>query len=561
MSDPIIPESEPTTESTESFGDIFAQYQQSHSLKSKDGEGREGTVIAVSSESVLMDIGRKVEGILPLAAVQSAGEAVRPGDKLLVTITGRDPESGYYTLSRGKVSRPTDWESLERAFVDKATIVGTVTGVVKGGLTVDVGVRAFLPGSRSGVRDSTELTKLVGQEVRCRITKLDVADEDVVVDCRAVAEQEERATKERRYSELKEGETVRGTVRSLTDYGAFVDIGGVDALLHVSDIAWRRISKPADVLSLEQEIEAMVLKVDPDKGRISLGMKQLLPHPWDSAAEKYKTGERVRGCVTRLADFGAFVEVEPGIEGLIHISEMAWSRRVRHPSDVVKTGESVEAVILAVNTADRRISLGLKQALGDPWAEVTQRFAVGSVIEGPVTNFTKFGAFVELSEGVEGMVHISEISGEKRIAHPQEVLKIGQVVKAQVLEVDLQKRQIRLSVKQLVPSSLDEYIAERKEGDVVTGRMTEVSGGTARVELGEGVQGTCRMPVERPAGEEAKPEAKVDISLLTSMLSSRWMGGTTSEGSQPEAVVAGQVRSFRIVKLDPTAKKIELELV
>jgi small subunit ribosomal protein S1 len=558
MSDPISPESEPTTDSAESFGNILTHYQLSQSRS--PGEGREGTVIAVSGESALMDIGLKVEGILPLAALQRAGEAVRVGDKALVTITGRDPETGYYRLSHGKVTRPTDWESLEKAFADKATIVGTVTGVVKGGLTVDVGVRAFLPGSRCGARDAAEIEKLVGQEIRCRITKLDVADEDVVVDCRAVTEDEERATKERRYSELKEGETVRGKVRSLTDFGAFVDIGGVDALLHVSDISWSRVSKPADVLSPEQEVEARVLKVDRDKRRISLGMKQLQPHPWDSAAEKYKIGERVRGSVTRVADFGAFVELEPGIEGLIHISEMAWSKRICHPGDVVKAGETVEAVILGVNRSERRISLGLKQALGDPWADVPQRFAAGSVVEGSVTNLTKFGAFVQLSEGVEGMVHISEISREKRIDHAQKVLKVGQMVKVQVLEVDAHKRQLRLSIKQLDPSSVEEYIAERKEGDVVTGRITEVSEGYAHVELGEGIRGTCRMATECPRGEETKPEPKVDISSLTSMLNARWKGEAASGPSEPEAAVAGQVRSFRIVKLDPYGKKIELKL-
>ena len=569
MSEPVItkpepepePEPESTAESAESFGDILAQYQQSRAPRSREGgEGREGTVIAVSGDAVLVDIGSKVEGILPLAAVQRAGEAVKAGDKVVVTVTGRDPESGYYRLSRGKVTRVTDWESLEKAFAEQATIVGTVTGVIKGGLTVDVGVRAFLPASRSGARDAASLEKLVGQEIRCRITKLDEADEDVVVDCRAVAEEEERATKERRYSELQEGETVRGTVRSLTGFGAFVDIGGVDALLHVSDISWSRVNKPADVLSLEQEIVAKVLKIDPDKRRISLGMKQLQPHPWDSAAEKYKAGDRVRGPVTRLADFGAFVELEPGVEGLIHISEMAWSKRVKHPSDVVQAGETVEAVILGVNKGARRIALGLKQALGDPWAEAPQRFAAGSVIEGPVTSLTKFGAFVQLAEGVEGMVHVSEISTEKRIEHPQEVLKVGQVVQAQVLEVDPQKRQLRLSIKQLVPSSLDEYIAERKEGDVVTGRLTEVSGGTGRVELGEGVQGLCRMTAESPGEEAGKAESKADLSSLTSMLNARWKAGTARGGAKPGAAGAGQVRSFRIVKLDPAAKKIELEL-
>ena len=563
MSDPSIPMDQSTTEATEgneSFQDLFSEYEQSRSRKAKERDkGLEGTVIAVSGESVLVDIGFKTEGILSLAAFQSAGEVVKPGDKLLVTITGRDPE-GYYELSRGKVMRPTDWPSLEKAFADKATIVGTVTGVVKGGLSVDVGVRAFMPASRSGARDAAEIEKLVGQQIRCRIIKLDVMDEDVVVDCRAVAEEEERAMKARRYSEVREGETVPGTVRSLTDYGAFVDIGGVDALLHVSDISWSRVNKPADVLSPGQEIEVKVLKVDPDRQRISLGMKQLQPHPWDLAADRYKAGERVRGAVTRVVEFGAFVELEPGIEGLIHISEMSWTKKVRNPGDIVKAGETVEVVILGVNTSDRRISLGLKQALGDPWAEVAQRFAAGSVIEGPVTSLTKFGAFVELAEGVQGMIHISEISVEKRINHPQEVLKVGQTVKAQVLEVDTPRRLLRLSIKQLVQSSVDEYIAEHKEGDVVTGRMNEVSSGHAFVELGQGVRGTCRMIAEDPVEKEMSAESKVDLSSLSSMLIARWKGGAAGSGTQPESVRAGQVRSFRIARLDPSAKKIELEL-
>ena len=312
--------------------------------------------------------------------------------------------------------------------------------------------------------------------------------------------------KRSRYSEVKEGETVQGTVRSLTDYGAFVDIGGVDALLHVADISWGRINKPADVLSVGQQVEAKVLKVDPAKRRISLGMKQLLPHPWELAGEKYKTGERVHGTVTRVADFGAFVELEKGVEGLIHLSEMSWSKKVRKPSDVVKPGDQVEVVILGVNQADRRISLGLKQALGDPWAEVPQKYPVGSVVEAPVVSLQKFGAFVQLAEGVEGMIHVGDISAEKRINHPQDVLKVGQVVKAQVLELDIEKRRLRLGMKQLMPTSLDEYIAEHKEGDVVTGRMVEVSGeprprGTGRRRAG-GLPGRRRG--SRPQGREGR---------------------------------------------------------
>jgi small subunit ribosomal protein S1 len=552
-------DSQPTNEPNESFGDILSEYEQSHSHRTEQGgKGLEGTVIAVSGESVFLDIGFKTEGIIPLADFQATGDTPKPGDKLPVSIKGRDPE-GYYELSRIKVERPKDWSSLEKAFADKATIAGVISAVVKGGVSVDIGVRAFMPASRSGAKDAAEMEKLVGQEISCRIIKLDVADEDVVVDRRAVLEEEERATKERRYSEVKEGETVHGTVRSLTDYGAFVDIGGVDALLHVADISWGRVNKPADVLTVGQELDARVLKVDPAKRRISLGMKQLQPHPWDLASEKYKMGDRVHGSVTRVADFGAFVELEKGIEGLIHLSEMSWSKKVRKPSDVVKPGDQVDVVVLGVNQADRRISLGLKQALGDPWADVLQKYPVGSVAEGSVTSLQKFGAFVQLAEGVEGMIHVGDISAEKRINHPQEVLKMGQVVKAQVLEVDTEKRRLRLGMKQLVPTSLDEYIAEHKEGDVVTGRMTDISSGRARVELGEGVQGTCRMAAEAPAEKEERPaERSANLSSLTSMLQNKWKGGQ-SEGSPRESARAGQIRSFRIVKLDPSTKKIELE--
>src|SRR3984893_12249758 len=496
MPNPETPETQPVSESKESFGDILSQFQKSHARKTEGSKHLQGTVIAVNAESVFFDIGYKSEGILPLSALQA--ETLKTGDKALVTVKGRDLD-GYYELSLFKVERPMDWSSLEKALADKTSVLGTVTGVIKGGFSVDVGVRAFMPASRSGVRDAADMEKLVGQEIRCRIIKLDATEEDVVVDRRALAEEEERGVKERRYLEIREGEIVRGTVRSLMDYGAFVDLGGVDGLLHVGEIAWSRVNKPADVLSLGQQIEARVLKVDPEKRRISLGMKQLQRDPWDSAVERYKLGERARGTVTRVLEFGAFVELEPGIEGLIHVSEMSWAKKVRIASDVVKPRETVEVVILGVNQAEHRISLGLKQALGDPWANVAQSFAVGSVIEGPVTSLTKFGAFVQLSEGIEGMIHISDMSAEKRAEYPQDVLKVGQLVKAQVLAVDTAKRLLRLGMKLLVPTSVDEYITEHKEGDVVTGRMSEVSGEHARVELGDGINAACRIAAVNPA--------------------------------------------------------------
>jgi small subunit ribosomal protein S1 len=561
MSNPDVPETEAGnggSESNESFDKILSRYEQSHSRRvGEDGRQIEGTVIAVSDESVFVDIGFKTEGILPLMLFQN--EMVEVGNKLLVTVKGRDAE-GYYELSRQRVERPKDWSSLEKAFADKAIIIGTVTGVVKGGLTVDVGMRAFMPGSRSGARDAAELEKLVGQEITCRIIKLDVAEEDLVVDHRSVAEEEARSIKERRYAEIKEGDTVLGTVRSLADYGAFLDIGGADGLLHVSDIAWGRVNKPADVLSVGQQVEVRVLKVDAENQKISLGLKQLQPHPWDAVAGKYAAGERVRGTVTRVTDFGAFVELEPGIEGMVHLSEMSWAKKVRKPGDLLKPGETVEVMILGVNVGERRMSLGLKQALGDPWSEAQEKVAVGSTVEGPVANLTKFGAFVQLAVGVEGMIHVSEISAEKRVERPQDVLRVGQIVRAKVLDVDKEKRQIRLSMKQLVPTGLDEYIAEHREGDVVTGRLINVTGSSATVELGEGIRSWCEI-IAAAKEEQAVTAGQVDLSAFSSMLKERWKSGASMSAVRSDEVRAGQIRSFRIKKLDQDAKAIVVELI
>jgi small subunit ribosomal protein S1 len=562
MSDPNAPDTQPETES---FSDLLNQFEKTH-RKPEPGQQIEATIVSITVDSVLLDIGFKSEGILPLSIFENAKTPPKPGDKFLVSVKGRNPE-GYYELSRTRIAQPTDWSSLEHAFADKTTIAGTVTGAVKGGLTVDVGVRAFLPASRTGTRDAAEMEKLVGQEIRCRITKLDAADEDVVVDRRIVLEEEERVSKERRYSEVQEGDTVRGTIRSLTDYGAFVDIGGVDALLHVSDISWSRITKPSDALAVGQDVEAKVLKMSNEGGkrRISVGLKQLLPHPWDSIAGKYKPGDRAHGTVTRVADFGAFIELEPGIEGLIHVSEMSWTKKIRAASDILKPGETVEAVILSVNAAERRLSLGLKQALGNPWADIAQKLPVGSQVEGPVMSLTKFGAFVQVSEGIEGMVHISDITDERRLNHPQEMLRAGQIVKAQVLAVDTEKRQIKLGMKQLVPTGLDEYLAEHKPGDVVSGRLIEITGYTARVELGEGIETTCQIseetknPAESKADSTKEQPGKADLSSLSSMLQARWKGGATA-ATQPEPIRPGQVRNFRITKLDPSGKRIDVKL-
>jgi small subunit ribosomal protein S1 len=534
-----------------SFGDILSQFEQTHKTR---GETVEGTVMTVTADTVFVDIGRKMDGAMP----RDPEVNLKPGTKLLVSIRGRD-EDGTYQLSTIKVETPRDWSALEAAFAAKKIIGGTVLEVVKGGVRVDVGVRAFMPASRSGVREQAEMEKLIGQQIECRITKLDTASEDVVVDRRSVLEERERAQKEEVFGTLHEGSIVRGTVRTLMEFGAFVDLGGIDGLLHVSDMAYTRNVKPSDIVAVGDTVDVKILKIGKETKKISLGLKQLLPDPWSLVPEKYPVGSKVRGKVARVADFGAFVELESGIEGLIHVSEMSWSKKNVRAQDIVKEGDHVEVVILGVNPADKRIALGLKQALGDPWEEAVKKYPAGGVAEGKVTSLTKFGAFVDLGDNIEGMVHIGDISREKRLNHPNEVLKVGQTVKAQVLEADKERRRIRLGIKQLEPTSIDEYIAEHKPGDSVSGRLVEVSGQKAKVELGEGVFAWTKIAGEQPT-KAASTASKADLGSLTAMLSQRWKSGGGGDAVAAEAPRAGQVRSFKILSIDAAAKRIDLEL-
>jgi small subunit ribosomal protein S1 len=554
------PAEEPAVETAEDFAAILSDFERTHTHKPASGAKQlEGTVVSLSADQVFLDIGYKTEGVLPRTVFENNAASVKPGDVVLVSVKGRN-EEGYYELTRFKVAQPRDWSALEEAFAQKTAVVGTVTGVVKGGLTVDIGVRAFMPASRSGTRDAAELEKMVGTEITCRITKLDVTDEDVVVDRRVVLEEQALAEAQGRFAAMKEGDTVSGTVRSLMSYGAFIDLGGVDGLLHVSDIAWGHVNKVEDVLSVGQELQVRLLKIDPNTKKISLGLKQLEPEPWEAVPAKYQAGQRVQGTVTRLADFGAFVEIEPGIEGLIHISEMAWGKKLHHPNEVLKQGDQVDAVILGIKLEERRISLGLKQTQNDPWSEVPRQFPVGAQVVGPVTRLMKFGAFVQIAEGIEGLVHVSEIVADRRINHPQDVLRTGEVVKAQVLAIDPGKRQIKLSMKQLIPTSIDEYIAEHKMGDVVSGRVVDVTGNSATVELGEGIRSTCGAAAAPAAQSPAPATGAADLSALSSMLKARWQGNAPAAAAKPEPLGAGQIRSFKIVRLDADRKTIEVKL-
>jgi len=545
-----------------SFGQILSDFEQ-HTQHGGPGQAVDGTVVSIDAESVFVDIGRKADGIIPVETFRepSGTLSIRKGDHVLVTVTGKDGE-GSYTLSTIRVERPKDWSGLESAFAEGRPIAGTVTELVKGGLRVDVGVQAFLPASRSGTREQADMEKLVGQEIQCKIIKLDTANEDVVVDRRVLLEEEAAKAKDQAFGTLKEGTVVRGTVRSLTDFGAFVELSpGVDGLLHVADMAWHRIGKPSDAVTAGDLVEVKILKIIPATRKISLGMKQLIPDPWTLAGERFHVGDRVQGKVSRLQDFGAFVELAPGVDGLIHVSELSWSKKVRKPADVVKAGELVDVVVLGVNTADKRIALGLKQTLGDPWEDAVKKYPVGATAEGSVLNLQQFGAFVDLGSGVEGMIHISDISREKRLNHPREMLKVGQVVRAAVIEVDQERRRIKLSMKQLEPTTIDHFIEEHKPGEVVTGRVVDAGKEVAKVELGEGVFATCQLPkvTAAPVAEPVR-EKSADLSSMTAMLASKWKQGGGTPTERKEAIGPGEIRSFRIVELDAAKKRIAVEL-
>ena len=555
-----------------SFADILNEFESTQrqapkaaaAAPSGKGKGRNkrpaspshrGTVVGVSSDYVLIDYGAKSEGMIPAADLRDReGQlSVKVGDSFDVSIVSFDNE-GMATLSRTTGPRPRDWDGLTRAFENKEIIAGRVTGVVKGGLTVDVGSRAFLPASRSGVRETAEMEKLVGQEIRCRIIKLDIDDEDVVVDRRSVMEEEAGQLRQTTLATLVEGAVVRGSVRSLAPYGAFVDIGGVDGLLHIGDISWARISDPGTELAVGDVLDLKVLKVDKQAGKISLGLKQMSEDPWIAAVAKLTPGDRVTGEVTRLTDFGAFVEIQPGVEGMIHISEMSWTKRVHRPGDVLKIGERVEASVLKIDAAAGRLGLGLKQVLGNPWTTIKERYPEGKVVDGKVTRLAKFGAFVEVEEGIEGMIHISDFTNEKRIEHPSEIVKPGQSIRAMVLSADPENKRLKLGMKQLEATSTDKFAQEAAVGDRVSGRVVRVRGNSVTVQLGEGVEGTCIV-------EESAPAAAAPVSggSLAAQLAAAWKTGVKpASAASPEPYREGQLRSFVIKSLDPATRKIDL---
>lgn len=497
------------------------------SLRSvKPGGIVRGTVVGITATHVLIDVGYKSEGQIPVHEFmdREGNLQVKVGDQVDVFFDSSEGEGGGIVLSRQRAQNIKVWEGIETAFNEGNPVEGVIVGKVKGGFKVDVGVPGFLPGSHVDIRPSRNLDKFIGIKDRFAILKFNRQRGNVVVSRRAVLEKERDSLKHEVLKVLEEGVILEGTVKNITGYGAFVDLGGIDGILHISDMSWGRISHPSEVLQVGEKVKVVVLKFDPEKERISLGMKQLTPDPWHTVAERYPVGARVQGKVISLMDYGAFVEIESGIEGLIHISEMSWTRKISHPSKILQVGQSVEVVILNVDPEHRRISLGLKQVLPNPWEEANQKYPVGSIVKGPVRNITDFGIFVGIEEGIDGLVHVSDLHWTKKIKHPSELYKKGDIVEAKVLGVNVENERFSLGIKQLTTDPW-KIIAERYSvGSKVKGQITSIPEFGVFVRLEEGVEGLIHVSqlsterVDKPSslfkvGDEVEAEViNVDVN-------------------------------------------------
>ncbi len=476
-----------------------------------------GTVIKLTDKHVIVDVGQKSEGIIPLEQVlDHAGQPkLKAGDTVEVVIE-RETSDGLL-VSYEKAQRHKVWDVIEQAANDKTPVKGIVLSRVKGGLTVDIGIKAFLPGSQVEVRPVRNLDSYIGQELEVRVIKLNKKRGNVVVSRKEILEEDKLGKREQTLAHLEEGAVLTGTVKNLTDYGAFVDLGGIDGLLHITDMSWGRLTHPRDLVNVADEIQVKVLKFDKDKQRVSLGFKQLTPDPWLDAIERYPIGAHVRGRILSVTDYGSFVELEQGIEGLVHVSEMSWSKRMKHPSKMVKPGDEVETVVLAVNPTDRRISLGMKQLQENPWEQLEDKYPAGAIVEGRVRNLTDFGAFIEIEDGIDGLVHVSNLSWTKRVKHPSEILKKGEKVKAVVLGVEPENRRLSLGIKQLQPDVWETFFAQHRVGDVIKGKVLRSAQFGTFVEIAEGVEGLCHVSEAADAlGQPVKlePEQEHEFKII-----------------------------------------------
>ena len=476
-----------------------------------------GTVLKVTAQYVVVDIGYKSEGVVQVAEfTDSEGNVtVKRGDEIAVMREPGHTEEGYIHLSHEKAQRLHAWDEIEKAYNDKASVKARVIDRIKGGLTVDIlGARAFLPGSQVDLRPVRNLDGLKGHEIEVRIIKLNKKRGNIVASRKQLLEEEQSEKRTKTLEQLHEDGILTGTVKNLTDYGAFVDLGGIDGLLHITDMSWGRLTHPRDLVQVGDQIQVKVLKFDREKQRVSLGFKQLTPDPWLDAAERYPIGAHVHGRVISVTDYGAFVELEQGIEGLVHVSEMTWSKRMKHPSKLVNVDDQVEAVVLNVNPQERRISLGLKQLESNPWESLHEKFPVGAVVEGKVRNLTDFGAFIEIEDGIDGLVHVSNLSWTKRVKHPSEVLKKGDKVKAIVLAIEPDQRRLSLGVKQLQPDVWDTFFEQHHVGDVIHGKVLRLASFGAFVEIADGVEGLCHnSEAADPHGQPIKLEPEPGVRV------------------------------------------------
>jgi small subunit ribosomal protein S1 len=501
-----------------------------------EGEVVKGTVLKVTASEVIVDVGYKSEGIIQVSEfLDENGEVtVQAGDIVDVLLERTEDREGYVVLSREKAEKMKIWDEVEKAYAERKVVIGRVIERIKGGLAVDIGVRAFLPGSQIDVRPVRNLDALRGQELRMRVIKVNKKRGNIVLSRKALLEEENAEKKKHTLDILAEGKVLKGVVKNITDYGAFIDLGGIDGLLHITDMSWGRVGHPSELFKVNDEIDVVVLKYDPATERVSLGHKQLITDPWANVMERYPVGARMTGKVVSLTDYGAFIELEAGVEGLIHVSEMSWSKRVKHPSKILNVGDSVDAMVLGVDPTARRISLGLKQVESNPWHDLGEKYPVGSKIQGKVRNLTEFGAFVEVEDEIDGLIHISDMSWSKRIKHPSELLKKGDVVEAMVLNIDAENQRLSLGLKQLATDIWDDFFSRHHVGDTIEGKVVRMTNFGAFVELDEGIEGLIHVSEFDDSVAKGK-EGKIEL-------------------------VVGESYPMKIIKLAPAERKIGLSI-
>jgi small subunit ribosomal protein S1 len=517
--------------------DDFAAALENFTTETEESVGEDhvikGTVVKLTATHVVVDIGAKSEGMLPIAEVldHEGKPRVQPGDEIDVMREKGETEEGYINLSHQKAQKLRAWDDIELAYNEKKPIHGVVIDRIKGGLTVDLhGARAFLPGSQVDLRPVRNLDGMKGQTIEVAVIKLNKKRGNIVVSRKQLLEQEQSEKRGKTLEHLEEGAVLTGVVKNLTEYGAFVDLGGIDGLLHITDMSWGRLTHPRDLVNVGDQIQVKVLKYDKDKQRVSLGFKQLTPDPWLDAEHRYPVGAHVQGRVISVTDYGAFIELEQGIEGLVHVSEMTWSKRMKHPSKLVNVGDQVDCVVLSVNPTERRISLGMRQLAANPWDSLHDKYPVGATVEGRVRNLTEFGAFIEIEDGIDGLVHVSNLSWTKRVKHPSEVLKKGDRVKAVILAIEPDKRRLSLGIKQMQPDVWDTFFAQHRVGDILHGKVLRVANFGAFVEIAEGIEGLCH-------NSEA-----------------------VDGNGQPVHLEPGLEFDFKIIKMNPEEKKVGLSI-